>query len=182
MTYIPQQGGGIPLTALVDTTALATDATLITDSVNITPYAQVTANIYARPGVVAGDGSSAKGSFYAEFSPDETNWDVSIPHVIRDPSLVIPVPLIFVHTYFRVRYLNDGGASAISALGLTESAGTATLQTEFRLTTYGHYTATKELTRTMDQSISGSDPVVLMRGAIMGRSFGGNIRQPNFNK
>lgn len=152
------------------TAVLAAGATYTGTATDVLSYQQQVVNIFARPGVVAGDGSSAKASFYFEFSKDGTNWDTSVPHLIRDPSLVIPIPVITIHRYFRVRYINDGGTAAIAALGLTETAGTPTLQTVFRLTTYLYPNATKELTRTLDQGVSGSDPVNLSRVVLMGKS------------
>lgn len=137
---------------------------------DISNYSQINIDVYGRPGVVAGDASSAKASLYMEFSKDNSNWDISIPQLIRDPSLVIPIPLINVHKYFRVRYLNDGGVAAIAVLGLTDVAGTPTAQTAFRLTTYLLPSSTKELVRTMDQAISGSDPATLVRAGIMGKN------------
>lgn len=151
---------------------LGAGATFTGVATEISPYKQMAINIFGRPGIVAGDASSAKASFYFEFSKDGSAWDISVPHLIRDPSLVIPIPVIHVHKYFRVKYINDGGSSAIAALGLDEAAGTPTAQTVFRLTTYLYPVATKELTRTLDQSVSGSDPVTLTRGVKMGRTPG----------
>lgn len=155
------------------TAVLAANATFTGTATDISNYNQLVVEIFGRPGVVAGDGVSAKGSFYFEFSPDGVNWDVSVPALVRDPSLVIPIPIINVHRFFRVKYINDGGTSAISALGLVDTAGTPTLQTVFRLTTYLYPWNTKELTRTLDQGIQGSDPVVLSRSVNMGRQPSG---------
>lgn len=150
--------------------ALTAGSTYTGTATDMTGYSQTVVQIFGRPGVVAGDGSSAKASFYFEFSKDGTNWDTSVPHLIRDPSLVIPVPIIFVHKYFRVKYVNDGGVAAIAALGLSDTASTPTTQTVFRLTTYLHRLSTKELTRTLDQGIAGSDPVILTRSAVMAQN------------
>lgn len=142
---------------------LTAGATYTGTATDISAYSQVNIDIYGEP-------STAKASFYFEFSKNGTNWDISVPHFIRNPSLVIPIPVINVHKYFRVKYINDGGAQAISDLGITaESAGTPTLQTTFRLTSYLLPRATKELTRTLDQSISGSDPVSIVRSVQMGK-------------
>lgn len=151
-------------------TPLSAGSSFIGTATDISKYQQLNISIFGRPGVVAGDGSSAKASFFFEFSKDGSNWDISVPHLIRDPSLVIPIPVINVHKYFRLKYLNDGGVSAIAALGLMDTAGTPTNQTEFRLTTYLLPLGTKELTRTMDQGISGSDPCQLVRAGIMGKN------------
>jgi len=151
------------------TTPLAAGATFTGTATNILAYSQINVALYATP-------STAKASFYFEFSPDGTNWDVSVPALIRDPTSMIPLPTISVGKWFRVRYLNDGGASAIAALGLTDTAGTPTLQTAFRFTTYLIPNSTKELTRTLDQIISGSDPVVLTRTVQMGKEPSGTYR------
>lgn len=168
-------GGAVVDSNNTTTTPLTAGATYTGTATDVLKYPQMTVQIYARPGVVAGDVSSAMASFYFEFSPDGTNWDTSVPHVIRDPSLVIPIPIIFVHRYFRVRYVNDGGTSAIAALGLTEDAGTPTAQTVFRLTTYLQYQSTKELTRTLDQSISHSDPTVIVESIDAGEQYSGTF-------
>lgn len=162
---------GIAVDANNTTTAvLAAGATFTGAPTDILNYSQINLAIYARPGVVAGDGSNAMASLFIEFSGNNSNWDISIPQLIRDPSLVIPIPLLTASRYFRVRYVNDGGVAAIAALSLSDTAGTPTLQTFFRMTTYLLPHATKELTRTMDQRISGSDPAVLVRAGLMGKN------------
>lgn len=174
--------GAVVNPALSSPAAIAIDANNTTTAVllagntftgvatDISLYNQINIEIYARPGVVAGDGSSAKASFYFQFSKDGTNWDVNVPSLVRDPSLVIPIPVINVHKYFRIIYVNDGGTGAIAALGLSDTAGTPTTQTVFRLTTYLLPFATKALSRTMDQGISGSDVADLVRAGIMGKN------------
>lgn len=150
-------------------TPLAGGGSFVGTLTDIDDYAQVNITVYAEP-------STAKGSLFLEFSPDGgTNWDIPIPHIVRLPTLVIPVPLINVAGSFRVRYLNDGGAAAIAALGSDEDAGTPTAQTELRIRSRLHAFATKELTRTLDQGISKSDPVVLTRSALMGENPEGVI-------
>lgn len=152
------------------TTPLAAGATYTGTATDISLYQQVNLTLYARPSQIQGDGTTAKGTLFFEFSPDNINWDISVPALVRDPGLVIPIPIINVGRYFRVRYVNDGGALAISIFGLTDTAGTPTLQTSFRLQTQLLPQATKELTRTLDQSISGSDAVTLTRSAATGRN------------
>lgn len=151
-------------------TVLTAGSTFTGYARDVSGYSQVNVLIYGRPSGVLGDASSAKASFFFEFSKDSTNWDVSVPGLIRDPGLVIPIPIINVGKYFRVRYLNDGGVAAIAALGLGDVAGTATTQTTFRLTTYLLPNTTKELTRTMDQGISGNDPASVVRAGVMGKN------------
>lgn len=165
---------GVVVDANNSTTAvLAAGATFTGAATDISAYAQVNVELFGRPGVVAGDASSAKASLFIEFSPDGTNWDISIPSLVRDPSLVIPTPLINAGRFFRVRYLNDGGVAAIAAFGLPDVAGTPTLQTAFRLTTQLLPRATKELTRTMDQGIGGSDPAGLVISTGLGKNPAG---------
>jgi hypothetical protein len=155
-------------------TPLAAGATFTGVATDISSYQQVNIEMYGRPSAIAGDGTTAKGTLFFEFSPDGANWDVSVPALIRDPGLVIPTPVINVGKWFRVRYLNDGGALAIAIFGLKDTVGTPTLQTQFRLTTQLLPFATKELTRTLDQGISGSDPASLVRAGIMGQSPSGS--------
>lgn len=169
-------GAGPPV--LVDphnstTVALAASGSFIGTATDISLYAQVNLELFARPSKVQGDGSSAEASLFFEFSPDAINWDISVPILVRDPGLFIPYPLINVGKYFRVRYLNDGGTAAISALGLTDTAGTPTTQTVLRLQTQLLADSTKELARTLDQGVSGSDPVALGRDVIMGKTTDG---------
>ena len=113
------------------TAVLVAGATYTGTATNILIYNQINLNLFARPGIAAGDVSSAKASLYFEFSPDGINWDTSVPLLIRDPSLVIPIPLINVGKFFRVRYLNDGGVAAIASLSLSDTAGTPTTQTRY---------------------------------------------------
>lgn len=151
----------IPLTA---------GSSFIGDTTNILGYNQINISIFARPGIHAGDGSNAKASVFFEFSSNGINWDVSIASFIRDPSLVIPVPAINTGKFFRVRYLNDGGAAAITAIGLTDTPGTPTSQTDFRLVTYLLPTSTATLVRTLEQTISDADPVALVRSVLVGKN------------
>lgn len=151
-------------------TPLTAGASFVGDAVEILFYHQIHYTLFFRPNQIpSGDASTAKASLFFEFSPDLTNWDISVPIVIRS-GINIPQTLVTVDRYFRIRYLNDGGVAAISALGLSDLAGTPTAQTEFRLNTYLVFGGTKELGRTIDQGISGSDPVSLVRSVIMGKS------------
>ncbi|MDX1509015.1 MAG: hypothetical protein R3358_12090 [Woeseiaceae bacterium] len=149
-------------------TPLSASATFTGTAVDVLGYAQVHLVYYQEPNVTPnGDGDTAKGSLYFEFSPDGTNWDISVPVFVRS-GINIPQTLVVVDRYFRVRYINDGGAAAITSLGLGEAADTARNQTAFRMNTYLVPYGTKELGRTLDQSVSGSDPVSLTRGVVMG--------------
>lgn len=112
---------------------------------------------------VAGNG--AGGTIYFEFSPDGTNWDVSIP-IIRGTNGLVPLPLRIVLPYFRIRYINN-----------------STPQTSFRLTTLYHATSPGHLTRLLGQlDINDGEPVQNVRavvaskspsGVYLNRSFGG---------
>lgn len=145
------------------TTPLTAGATFTGTATNVLGYQQQGITMLIAP-------STAKCSFYFEYSDDATNWDISVPHFISVPAVFIPVSPITVKKWFRVKVINDGGTSAISALGLTDTAGTPTSQTTFRLTTLLYPKATKELARTLDQSVTGSDPVNLVRSVGMGKS------------
>lgn len=136
-------------------------------STDVSNYVQISIALWATP-------STAKGSLYIEFSKDNVNWDISVPFFIRNPTFIIPIPLIHVNRYFRLRYLNDGGVSAIAALGLIETAGTPATLTAVRFTTTLFTIATKELVRTLDQTIQGSDPVNLSRSVLMGKQPDGD--------
>lgn len=107
---------------------------------------------------LAGAPANATGVLYFEFSPDGTNWDVSVPLTLDGPTFV-PLSLRIILPFFRVRYVND-----------------ATIQTEFRLTTVYHYQASKTLTRFLNQYIDYNEPVENMRAFIAGErpdsSFG----------
>lgn len=148
-------------------TPLGAGATFTGATENILGYNQIVMQMAGGPAI-------AMGSLYFEFSPDGVNWDVSVPSLIRDPSFVIPVPLIPVAPWFRVRYINDGGSAAIAGLGLSETAGTPTLQSSFRLNIYYFKEATTNLARTLDQTIQGSDPVVLVRSIATGKQPDGD--------
>ena len=173
MTYLPN-GPAVVDSNNTTTSTLTASSTYTGTATDVSAYRQVHVSLKMSPNVVPdGDANTAKGSLYLEFSPDGTNWDISIPSFVRT-GIHIPVPLIFAGKHFRVRYINDGGAAAISDLGLTETADTARNQTAFRLTTYLLPTGTAPLARSMDQSVSGSDPVQLVRGAVMGQNPDGD--------
>lgn len=151
------------------TSTLAAGATFTGTGEDISRFVQANISLYFEPNVVPnGDGSTAQGSLWFDFSPDGTNWDTQVPAFVRT-GIFIPYTLV-PFRYFRVRYINDGGADAIAALGLSETAGTPTTQTAFRLQVDFFREATKELGRTIDQSVGGSDPVTLTRTVLMGKN------------
>jgi hypothetical protein len=117
------------------TVPLVADDEFIGEPTYVGAYNQVHVSLKQRPhALLDGDANTAQGSLYVEFSPDKINWDTSIPLVVRNKPF-IPQPYVNFVYWFRVRYLNDGGAAAIASLGLTETADTARNQTEFRLVT-----------------------------------------------
>ena len=151
------------------TATLAASATYTGTATDILAYHQVHLVAYMEPNVTPnGDANTAQASLYVEFGPDGTNWDISIPIYVRS-GIFIPQTYVTVDRYFRVRWINDGGTAAIASLGLSETADTPRNQTAFRLNTYLVPQGTKELGRTIDQSVGGSDPVSLTRGVVMGK-------------
>jgi hypothetical protein len=171
MTYRPS-GGYVKDSNNSTTSTLTASSTYTGTATDTMAYNQIHLVMYMEPNVVPnGDANTAAGSLYVEFSPDATNWDISVPIHVRT-GIFIPQTYVVVDRYFRVRYINDGGASAITDLGTGETADTARNQTAFRLNSYLLYTGTKELGRTIDQSVSGSDPVALNRSVIMGKVSG----------
>ena len=163
------------------TTPLAANATFTGAATDVLGYVQIVVTMKMSPNVVPdGDANTAQGSLYVDFSPDGVNWDIQIPIYVRS-GIFVPQTYIVVERYFRVRYVNDGGASAITDLGLTETADTARNQTAFRLQSYLLRTGTKELGRTIDQSVSGSDPVSVVRAVIMGKDPDSNYVNAPFS-
>lgn len=140
--------------------ALGAGATFTGIATDISRINQINIIAFASP-------ATAKGSLFLEFSQDGISWLISIPSVVRNPTLVIPIPLIPVAKFFRLRYLNDGGAASIAALGLTETATAPVAQTILTISAQTSFFATKELVRTLDQLVQGSDPAILTRGVIV---------------
>lgn len=159
------------------TATLTAGATFTGTYESILSYQQVGINVAVRPNVlIAGDASDAKGSLFLDFSSTGSGTPVApppIPYVVRSPGLFIPQVPITVTEFFRVRYINDGGVAAIAALGLVETAGTATAQTSFELKTLLYPQATKELLRTLDQAINDSDPASLQIAVLLGKNPAG---------
>lgn len=113
---------------------------------DVSQYSEITVNLFGSPEV-------APGSLFVEFSPDGTNWDVSIPYTLAGPQSFVPLPVRVVLPFFRVRYVNGG-----------------TVLTAFRLTTVFHRVSAKMLTRVVNQSIDENEPVENVRSVQMGKS------------
>lgn len=97
---------------------------------------------------VAGAPSDAQGTLTFEFSPNGTNWDISVPLQLAGPT-IIPLPLRVVLPKFRVRYLNG-----------------ATPLTELRITTIYHRANSKNLTRFLGQPLTYDTPIEAVRAVM----------------
>ncbi len=139
---------------------------------DVLAYQQQAINVFVRPNIlISGDASDAKGSLYLDYHDASTGAALTqIPYVVRVPGLFIPQVPITVRQWFRIRYVNDGGAGAITALGLAETPGTPTAQTQMSIRTLLYPQATKELLRTLDQGLSGSDPATVTKSVGEGRN------------
>lgn len=159
------------------TIALAAGATFTGTYEDVLSFQQSGVNVFVRPNVlISGDASDAKGSLFIDLNDSNSGSAVTqIPYVVRVPGLFVPQVPITVRRFFRVRYLNDGGVAAIAALGITETAGTPTTQTQFALTVLHYPLATKELLRTLDQGLSGSDPATVTLAVTSGKNPDGTI-------
>lgn len=125
------------------TTVIAPNTTaLIGSSTNIDLYDGITVNIAGTPEV-------CQGTLIFEFSPDNSNWDTSVPVPVNDLNVVIPFPLRAVLGFFRLRYANLG-----------------TTQTALRVTTRLHYDFPGDLIRTPTQVIGPGDPVEAVRALV----------------
>lgn len=163
----------IAVSSANSTTATLTAGSTFTGSYeDVLAYQQQAINIFIRPNVlISGDASDAKGSLYLDYNDTNTGSALTqIPYVVRVPGLFIPQVPITVRQWFRLRYVNDGGAGAIAALGLTETAGTPTAQTAMSIRTLLYPQPTKELLRTLDQGLSGSDPATVTKAVTEGRT------------
>lgn len=118
---------------------------------SITDYQEITINLAGAPFV-------APGTIYFEFSPDNVNWDVSVPTILSGPNQLVPFALRNVLPYFRIRYVNG-----------------ATPLTEFRLTSVMHRTSSKHLTRFLSQDIGSNEPVENVRSFSAGITPNGNF-------
>jgi hypothetical protein len=129
------------------TTPLGAAGEFIGTAESVLSYQEIDINL-------AGGPSNATGTLYFEFSPDGTNWDVSVPLSVTNLSTVVPQFLRIVLPWFRVRYVNG-----------------ANVQSTFRLTTIFHRTGAARLTRFLNQSIDNSEPVENVRAVIAGAKF-----------
>jgi hypothetical protein len=111
---------------------------------------------------VAGSPSNAPGTLYFEFSPDGTNWDVSVPLVLTGPTLV-PTILRAILPYFRVRYVNGG-----------------TAQTAFRLTTMFHRQTSTRLSRFLSQPIDSNEPTEVVKSILHAQKPDGSFHPVAF--
>jgi hypothetical protein len=147
-----QHDSGIIIsTANSSTTPLAAAATFVGVGELVTDYPEITINLFGTP-------DPAPGTLFFEFSPNGTDWDVSVPITLTGPQQLVPQPLRVVLPYFRVRYVNGG-----------------TAQTAFRLTTTFHRTSAKHLTRFLNQTIGVGEPVENVRAVIAGQSPDGEF-------
>lgn len=140
-SFWAMRGGVFASTNNSTTTSLGIAGTFTGTSELITSYQEIDINI-------AGTPSNASGTLYFEFSPDGTNWDVSVPVTLTSLS-VVPQILRVILPYFRVRYVNDGIA-----------------QTTFRLTTMLHTVGSMRLTRFLNQSIDSTENVENVRAFV----------------
>jgi hypothetical protein len=161
------------------TTPLAASATWkgTPDDLYAGNYVGQTVSVNFRPNVDPdGDANTAVASLYFEYDDTGTagddlgTWQVSVAALVRT-GVVIPVPLMTVKRWFRVGLINDGGTAAIAHNSLVDTAVTPVEQTSLAVTTLLHKINHPALGRTLDQSISPSDPVQLTRSVLMGRSF-----------
>jgi len=126
---------------------------------------------------VEGDGTGA--SLFIDLSVNGTDWLSSVPYVVREQTFFLPIKLSVVERYVRVRFYNDGGALAIAALGLDETAQVATGQTFFRFYAYKFNSITPPLGRSIDATIQGSDNAELGLSMQFGQDPNGEyIKQP----
>ncbi len=116
---------------------------------DVRAFSEITVNLYGEPAV-------APATLYFEFSPDGSNWDVSVPYSLAGPQSFVPLPLRVVLPYFRVRYVN--GATPLTAL---------------RITTVYHWESSKHLTRVINQTIDENEPVENVRAFIGAKSPNG---------
>jgi len=117
----------------------------------VTDYQEITLNLFGLP-------ATATATIVFEFSPNGTNWDVSIPFQLSGPGTFIPLSLRNVLPYYRVRYNN--GPTPLTAL---------------RLTSVLHKTGAKHLTRFLNQSIAETEPVENVRAFIGGKAPNGDF-------
>ena len=144
------EASGIVVSLLNSTTTpLAAGATFQGTGEDVRVYPEITINIFGTP-------ANAPGTFFFEFSPNGTDWDVSVPYTLDGPQSFVPLPLRVVLPYFRVRYVNG-----------------STPQTVFRLTTVFHRVSAKHLTRVINQSIDDNEPIEMVRSINAGKSPNG---------
>lgn len=135
------------------TTPLGASATFTGATENVSDFTAISLN-------VAGAPANAPGALFFEFSPDGTNWDVSIQVSGADLTgpTAIPIHLRIVLPWFRVRYSNR-----------------ATPQTQFRLTTVYHRGGASRLTRFLNQTLDATEGLESVRAAVYGQAVAGSF-------
>lgn len=130
--------------------ALGTSGAFTGVGESIIDYAEVDVVVYAEP-------ANASGVLYFEFSPNNVDWDVSVPLPIADPTGYPPIPLRVILPFFRTRYVNDGVA-----------------QTKFHLTTVYHHLGAKMLTRFPGQALTNSEPLEVVTAVLRAQNPSGS--------
>lgn len=147
---MPVASQGISVSAQNSTiVALGTGASFTGVGERIIDFAEIDVVVYAEP-------ANASGVLYFEFSPDNTNWDVSVPLPIANPTNYPPIPLRVILPFFRTRYVNDGVA-----------------QTSLRLTTVYHHLGAKMLTRFPGQPLTDSEPLEVVTAVLRAQNPSG---------
>jgi len=109
-------------------------------SESMLPYVELSVTLTtAQPG-------THTGTVFLEFSPDGTNWDLSLPVTYDSDIGFLPVPLRVVQGFYRARYVPDDDTL-----------------TAFRLQTILHRRSAKMTTRFLTQDIDAGEPVEVVR-------------------
>ncbi|HUX16553.1 MAG TPA: hypothetical protein VMW52_08765, partial [Phycisphaerae bacterium] len=109
-------------------------------SESMLPYVELSVTLTtAQPG-------THTGTVFLEFSPDGTNWDLSLPVTYDSDIGFVPVPLRVVQGFYRARYVPDDDTL-----------------TAFRLQTILHRRSAKMTTRFLAQDIDAGEPVEVVR-------------------
>jgi hypothetical protein len=131
---------------------LGANSTFTGETEELSSFQELTVNIAGAPN------TNAPAMLYLQFSPNGTNWDVTIPLVLTAPEIA-PLTLRVILPFFRVRYVND-----------------STALTQLRITTLLHRTAAKQLTRFLHQEIEPNEPIENLRAVITGEKANGTFK------